>query len=136
MVENTYYQEWYYCLHCTVELSASQAQSGRIKVFEFAIHALETEGVSKEEGQQIVAILLREADLLSATTAAQLGDHIIGNLRKGKVAKGRSLELFPKLLSVLGSGERNRCQEDPLMDGEKKRRELIDSLCSVKYVVR
>ena len=124
-------------MHCTVEFSASasQNQSGRSKVFEFAIHALETEGVSKEEGKQIVAILLREAEYLSVTAAAHLGDQIIDNLRNGKVTKGRSLELFPKLLSVVGSGEAIRCQEESQLDGDKKRRELIDCLCGVKYVV-
>lgn len=126
---------WCYCVRFIVEFSVSQAQSGRIKVFEFAINTLETEGVNKEEGQQVVAILLREADFLSVTAAAQLGDQILSNLRNGKVAKGRSLELFPKLLSVLGSSEGLRCQqEQPLLDGDKKRRELVDCLCAVKYV--
>lgn len=103
-------------------------------MFEFAIHALETEGVSKEEGKQMVAILLREADFLTVPAAAKLGDQIMDNLKKGKVAKGRSLELFPKLLSTVGSGEVGHCSEEAHLDGDRKRRELIDCLCAVKYV--
>ena len=119
---------------CIAEFPASQAQSGRSKVFEFAIHALETEGVSKEEGKQMVAILLREADFLSVLAAARLGHQIMDNLKKGKVVKGRSLELFPKLLSTVGAGEVDHYGDGAQLDGDRKRRELIDCLCAVKYV--
>lgn len=121
-------------MYCIAEFPASQAQSGRSKVFEFAIQALETEGVSKEEGKQMVAILLHEADFLTVPAAAKLGDQIMDNLKKGKVAKGRSLELFPKLLPTVGSGEVGYCSEGAQLDGDKKRRELIDCLCAVKCV--
>ena len=107
-----------------------QAQS---EVFEFLLDILETEDIGKDTGRQLVSILLVEVDHLNPKTASDTANKILQKIKNGSVTKGRSLELFPKLLlSIVESDKEvnSKC----LMDTEEERCVLLDTLCTIRCV--
>ena len=109
---------------------SSQAQS---EVFEFVLDILETEDIGKDMGQQLVSILLVEVDNLNPKTASDTANRILEKIKKGSVTKGRSLELFPKLLVSIVESDKEvngKCS----IDAEEERCGLLDTLCTIRCV--
>jgi len=67
----------------------------------------------------------------------ELAEMLIKGVKEGKVANGRSLELFPKILSAVAAQTSIRYQKDGggcgEMEGAEYKSHLLNSLCSCRW---
>jgi Fanconi anemia group I protein len=120
-------------LDSSVNGSSQSTCSARKDVYVFVLDHLETEDIAKDTGQQLVSILLVEADNLETKTASDIAYKILDKVKNGTASKGRSLELFPKLLSSMMESADGALEEKCGVDADKERSRLLDTLCTIRW---
>ncbi|KAJ7376921.1 hypothetical protein OS493_031515 [Desmophyllum pertusum] len=75
----------------------------RIFVFKHAIQILNEGDLSNKIATEVVGFLLMELDAFPGRTLAELADVFINAIKNGSLSNGKSLELFPKVLSAVAA---------------------------------
>ncbi|KAM9854975.1 Fanconi anemia group I protein [Aulostomus maculatus] len=112
--------------------SSTEGSKRRLLLYQQCIPLCESGDLQPEVAADIIGLLMLETRTLSGSSLAQLASLFVETVKSGKMGNGKSLELFPTVLTALsackaltyGKGELN---------GEEYKRQLINSLCSSRW---
>uniref|UniRef100_M3ZFI5 FA complementation group I n=1 Tax=Xiphophorus maculatus TaxID=8083 RepID=M3ZFI5_XIPMA len=111
---------------------SSEGANRRLLVYEHLIPLCESGDLQAEVAADIIGLLMLETHTLSGSSLAKLATLFVDAIKVGKMGSGKSLELFPTILTALaacaalsyGKGE---------LSGEEYKKQLINSLCSSRW---
>uniref|UniRef100_A0A3B3YAB2 FA complementation group I n=1 Tax=Poecilia mexicana TaxID=48701 RepID=A0A3B3YAB2_9TELE len=111
---------------------SSEGANRRLLVYEHLIPLCESGDLQAEVAADIIGLLMLETRTLSGSSLAKLAALFVDAIKAGKMGSGKSLELFPTILTALaacaalsyGKGE---------LSGEEYKKQLINSLCSSRW---
>ncbi|XP_073239367.1 Fanconi anemia group I protein-like [Porites lutea] len=107
----------------------------RTIVFKHAVQVLNDGDVSNKVASEVVGFLLMELDAFPGNILADLADVFINAIKSGSLSNGKSLELFPKVLSAVAAKDSipmvGECGGE--MAGQEYKRHLLNTLCSSRW---
>jgi len=107
----------------------------RTFVFKHAVQILNDGDLSNKVATEVVGFLLMELDAFPGRTLAELADMFLNAIKSGSLSNGKSLELFPKILSAVSAKEFIPMPGDGggEMAGQEYKRHLLNTLCSSRW---
>uniref|UniRef100_A0A8C5FKU9 FA complementation group I n=1 Tax=Gadus morhua TaxID=8049 RepID=A0A8C5FKU9_GADMO len=105
----------------------------RLLLYQHFIPLCESGDLQSEVAADIIGLLMLEAPNLSGACLAEVASHFVEAIKSGKMASGKSLELFPSVLTALAACESLSFGKGEL-SGEEYKKQLINSLCSSRDV--
>ncbi|KAM6961339.1 Fanconi anemia group I protein [Aplochiton taeniatus] len=112
--------------------SAKEGSSRRLLLYQNFIPLCESGELQAEVAADIIGLLMLETYNLSGPSLAQLASLFVDAIKAGKMGSGKSLELFPTVLTALGACEALSYGKGEL-SGEEYKKQLINSLCSSRW---
>jgi Fanconi anemia group I protein len=104
-------------------------------LFIYAVELLEDEALHPKTASDLIGVLLLEVDMYAAPTLVELSTVFTDCIKAGKVKTGKSLELFPKILSCIAL-----CSSVPLqsvscgtMEGFEYKSQVLNNVCAIKW---
>ena len=94
---------------------------------------INTEDVSTKVVNDLIGFLLMDLDNSPLKELVQLMDHMFKYIEDGLITNGKSLELFPKILSTLMTCSSIPVVDEGSMDGPEYRRMIIEKLCTMRW---
>ncbi|XP_039628954.1 Fanconi anemia group I protein [Polypterus senegalus] len=104
----------------------------QLLVYKHCIQLCESGDLKLEVVSEIIGLLMLETQQLPATSLAELASLYVDNIKEGNLANGKSLELFPTILTALATKETVTYGKGQL-SGEEYKKQLINSLCSSRW---
>uniref|UniRef100_A0A4W6EGB8 FA complementation group I n=1 Tax=Lates calcarifer TaxID=8187 RepID=A0A4W6EGB8_LATCA len=121
---------------CSVVLgsppSTTEGSNRRLLVYQHCIPLCESGDLQTEVAADIIGLLMLETRTLSGPSLAQLASLFVDAIKVGKMGSGKSLELFPTVLTALAACEALSYGKGEL-SGEEYKKQLINSLCSSRW---
>lgn len=112
--------------------TSNEGSKRRLLLYQHCITLCESGDLQAEVAADIIGLLMLETHLLSGPSLAQLANHFVDAIKEGKVGNGKSLELFPTVLTALAGCEVVAFGKGEL-SGEGYKKQLINSLCSGRW---
>uniref|UniRef100_A0AAQ5YBY8 FA complementation group I n=1 Tax=Amphiprion ocellaris TaxID=80972 RepID=A0AAQ5YBY8_AMPOC len=113
--------------------NSTEGSNRRLLVYEHCIPLCESGELQTEVAADIIGLLMLETHTLSGSSLAQLASLFVDAIKVGKMGSGKSLELFPTVLTALAACEALAYGKGEL-SGEEYKKQLINSLCSSRDV--
>uniref|UniRef100_A0A4W6EG48 FA complementation group I n=1 Tax=Lates calcarifer TaxID=8187 RepID=A0A4W6EG48_LATCA len=113
--------------------STTEGSNRRLLVYQHCIPLCESGDLQTEVAADIIGLLMLETRTLSGPSLAQLASLFVDAIKVGKMGSGKSLELFPTVLTALAACEALSYGKGEL-SGEEYKKQLINSLCSSRDV--
>ncbi|ELU05346.1 hypothetical protein CAPTEDRAFT_103113, partial [Capitella teleta] len=113
--------------------SPCEEESGvqrRMLVYNTSISLLQTSELNSKLASSIVQCLRMETDSLPSECLADLASGYVDSIKNDKLGSGRSLELFPRFLSVIQIVEKVNVLN---MSGSEFKGHLINKICSNRW---
>ncbi|KAI1904108.1 hypothetical protein AGOR_G00002290 [Albula goreensis] len=104
----------------------------RVLLYKHCIPLCESGDLQPEVASDIVGLLMMETHALPGPALAQLASVFVEAIKAGSVGSGKSLELFPTILTALSATEALAYGKGEL-SGDEYRKQLINSLCSSRW---
>uniref|UniRef100_A0A3B5B315 FA complementation group I n=1 Tax=Stegastes partitus TaxID=144197 RepID=A0A3B5B315_9TELE len=121
------------CLFCLGSPpSSTEGSKRRLLVYEHCIPLCESGELQTEMAADIIGLLMLETHTLSGPSLAQLASLFVDAIKVGKMGSGKSLELFPTVLTALAACDSLAYGKGEL-SGEEYKKQLINSLCSSRW---
>ncbi|TSK45830.1 Fanconi anemia group I protein [Bagarius yarrelli] len=114
-------------------VSNSDGASRRLCVYKHCIPFCESGDLQAEVASDIIGLLMLETHALPGSALAALASLYVDAIKGGEMGNGKSLELFPTLLTALAATETLAYGTGEL-SGEEYKKQLINSLCSSRDV--
>ncbi|KAK5609003.1 hypothetical protein CRENBAI_017413 [Crenichthys baileyi] len=111
---------------------SSEGANRRLLVYEHLIPLCESGDLQAEVAADIIGLLMLETHTLSGSSLAKLAALFVDAIKVGKMGSGKSLELFPTILTALAACEALSYGKGEL-SGEEYKKQLINSLCSSRW---
>ncbi|KAM9352409.1 Fanconi anemia group I protein [Symphorus nematophorus] len=112
--------------------NSTEGSKRRLLVYEHCIPLCESGDLQTEVAADIIGLLMLETHTLSGPSLAQLASLFVEAIKVGKMGSGKSLELFPTVLTALSACEALSYGKGEL-SGEEYKKQLINSLCSSRW---
>ncbi|XP_071359048.1 Fanconi anemia group I protein [Trachinotus anak] len=112
--------------------SSTEGSNRRLLVYQHCIPLCESGNLQTEVVADIIGLLMLETHTLSGPSLAQLASLFVDAIKVGKMGNGKSLELFPTVLTALAACEVLSYGKGEL-SGEEYKKQLINSLCSSRW---
>ncbi|KAM9572142.1 Fanconi anemia group I protein isoform 2-T3 [Salvelinus alpinus] len=112
--------------------SAPEGASRRLLLYQHCITLCESGDLQTEVASDIIGLLMLETHNLPGPSLAQLASLFVDAIKLGKMGSGKSLELFPTVLTALAATEALSYGKGEL-SGEEYKKQLINSLCSSRW---
>uniref|UniRef100_H2M7Z4 FA complementation group I n=1 Tax=Oryzias latipes TaxID=8090 RepID=H2M7Z4_ORYLA len=112
--------------------NCSEGSNRRLAVYQHCIPLCESGDLQTEVAADIIGLLMLETHTLSGPSLAQLANLYVDSIKVGKMGSGKSLELFPTILTALAACEALSYGKGEL-SGEEYKKQLINSLCSSRW---
>uniref|UniRef100_A0A8C3AZL7 FA complementation group I n=1 Tax=Cyclopterus lumpus TaxID=8103 RepID=A0A8C3AZL7_CYCLU len=109
---------------------STEGSSRRLLVYQHCIPLCESGDLQTEVAADIIGLLMLETQTLPGPSLAKLASLFVEAIKVGKMGSGKSLELFPTVLTALSACETLSYGEGEL-SGEEYKKQLINSLCSM-----
>ncbi|XP_040017935.2 Fanconi anemia group I protein isoform X2 [Gasterosteus aculeatus] len=109
-----------------------EGSNRRLLVYQHCIPLCESGDLQTEVAADIIGLLMLETHTLPGTSLAKLATLYVEAIKAGKMGSGKSLELFPTVLTALSACEALSYGKGELSGGEYKK-QLINSLCSSRW---
>uniref|UniRef100_A0A3P8SIS2 FA complementation group I n=1 Tax=Amphiprion percula TaxID=161767 RepID=A0A3P8SIS2_AMPPE len=113
--------------------NSTEGSNRRLLIYEHCIPLCESGELQTEVAADIIGLLMLETHTLSGSSLAQLASLFVDAIKVGKMGSGKSLELFPTVLTALAACEALAYGKGEL-SGEEYKKQLINSLCSSRDV--
>uniref|UniRef100_A0A3Q3XBG5 Uncharacterized protein n=1 Tax=Mola mola TaxID=94237 RepID=A0A3Q3XBG5_MOLML len=113
--------------------NSTEGSNRRLLVYQHCIPLCESGDLQTEVAADIIGLLMLETHTLSGSCLAQLAALFGEAIKAGKMGSGKSLELFPTVLTALSACEALSYGKGEL-SGEEYKKQLINSLCSSRDV--
>ncbi|XP_057185886.1 Fanconi anemia group I protein isoform X2 [Triplophysa rosa] len=104
----------------------------RLLVYKHCIPLCESGDLQPEVASDIIGLLMLETHSLPGSVLAALGSLYVDAIKMGEMNSGRSLELFPTVLTALAATEALAYGKGEL-SGDEYKKQLINSLCSSRW---
>ncbi|XP_059191024.1 Fanconi anemia group I protein [Centropristis striata] len=112
--------------------TSSEGSDRRLLVYQCLIPLCESGDLQTEVAADIIGLLMLETHTLPGPSLAQLASLFVDAIKVGKMGSGKSLELFPTVLTALSACEALSYGKGEL-SGEEYKKQLINSLCSSRW---
>lgn len=112
--------------------NSSEGSNRRLLVYQHCIPLCESGDLQAEVAADIIGLLMLETHTLNGSCLAQLASLFVDAIKAGKMGSGKSLELFPTVLTALSACEALTYGKGDL-NGEEYKKQLINSLCSSRW---
>ncbi|XP_029008598.1 Fanconi anemia group I protein [Betta splendens] len=112
--------------------STSDGAKRRLLVYQHCIPLCESGDLQTEVASGIIGLLMLETRTLTGPSLAQVASLFVDAIKVGKMGGGKSLELFPTVLTALAACEALSYGKGEL-SGEEYKKQLINSLCSSRW---
>ncbi|XP_058264608.1 Fanconi anemia group I protein isoform X2 [Hemibagrus wyckioides] len=112
--------------------SSSDGASRRLCVYKHCIPLCESGDLQTEVASDIIGLLMLETHALPGPALATLSSLYVDTIKGGEMGSGKSLELFPTILTALAATETLAYGKGEL-SGEEYKKQLINSLCSSRW---
>ncbi|KAM7396515.1 hypothetical protein PAMP_019550 [Pampus punctatissimus] len=112
--------------------SSSEGSNRRLLLYQQCIPLCESGDLQTEVAADIIGLLMLETHTLSGASLAQLASLFVEAIKVGNMGSGKSLELFPTVLTALAACEALSYGKGEL-SGEEYKKQLINSLCSSRW---
>uniref|UniRef100_A0A8C9ZZA6 FA complementation group I n=1 Tax=Sander lucioperca TaxID=283035 RepID=A0A8C9ZZA6_SANLU len=109
--------------------SSTEGSNRRLLVYQHCIPLCESGDLQTEVAADIIGLLMLETHTLPGPSLAKLASLFVEAIKVGKMGSGKSLELFPTVLTALSACEALSYGKGEL-SGEEYKKQLINSLCS------
>ncbi|KAK2834377.1 hypothetical protein Q7C36_015078 [Tachysurus vachellii] len=113
-------------------VSSSDGASRRLCVYKHCISLCESGDLQTEVASDIIGLLMLETYALPGPALAALASLYVDAIKGGEMGSGKSLELFPTILTALAATETLAYGKGEL-NGEEYTKQLINSLCSSRW---
>ncbi|XP_053320955.1 Fanconi anemia group I protein [Spea bombifrons] len=104
----------------------------RLVVYRHCIQLVESGDLQQEVASEIVGLLMLEVHQLPGPSLIELASLFVDAVKSGSFSNGKSLEMFPTILTALSSKESLAYGKGELT-GEEYKKQLINSLCSSRW---
>ncbi|KAJ4938276.1 hypothetical protein JOQ06_002901 [Pogonophryne albipinna] len=112
--------------------SSTEGSTRRLLVYQHCIPLCESGDLQTEVAADIIGLLMLETHTLPGPSLAKLASLFVEAIKVGKMGSGKSLELFPTVLTALSACEALSYGKGEL-SGEEYKKQLINSLCSSRW---
>ncbi|XP_016105212.1 Fanconi anemia group I protein-like isoform X3 [Sinocyclocheilus grahami] len=113
-------------------VSVSHGANRRLLVYKHCIPLCESGDLQTEVTSDIIGLLMLETHSLPGHALATLASLYVDAIKLGEMNSGRSLELFPTILTALAATEALAYGKGEL-SGDEYKKQLINSLCSSRW---
>ncbi|XP_048014628.1 Fanconi anemia group I protein [Megalobrama amblycephala] len=113
-------------------VSVSHGANRRLLVYKHCIPLCESGDLQTEVASDIIGLLMLETHSLPGSALATLASLYVDAIKVGEMNSGRSLELFPTILTALAATETLAYGKGEL-SGDEYKKQLINSLCSSRW---
>ncbi|KAL7868090.1 hypothetical protein SRHO_G00094740 [Serrasalmus rhombeus] len=113
-------------------VSSSDGASRRLCVYKHCIPLCESGDLQTEVASDIIGLLMLETHTLPGSALAALASLFVDAIKVGEMGNGKSLELFPTILTALAATEAIAYGKGEL-SGDEYKKQLINSLCSSRW---
>ncbi|XP_066491115.1 Fanconi anemia group I protein [Tiliqua scincoides] len=116
--------------------SSCSQQSGvvrRLAVYKHCVHLVESGDLHVEVASEIIRLLMLEAHQLPGPALADLATLFVEAIKGGSLLSGRSLELFPTVLTALATLKEGLVYGKGELSAEEFKKQLINTLCSSRW---
>ncbi|XP_041494726.1 Fanconi anemia group I protein isoform X3 [Microtus oregoni] len=108
----------------------------RSQVYSCCIQLIESGELQQEVASAIIGLLMLEVHHLPGPWLVELASEFVSAIREDRLVNGKSLELLPVILTALATKKEVLTCGKGDLNGEEYKRQLIDSLCSVRWAQR
>ncbi|XP_038562542.1 Fanconi anemia group I protein isoform X1 [Micropterus salmoides] len=112
--------------------NSTEGSNRRLVVYQHCVPLCESGDLQAEVAADIIGLLMLETHTLPGPSLAQLASVFVEAIKVGKMGSGKSLELFPTVLTALSACEALSYGKGEL-SGEEYKKQLINSLCSSRW---
>ncbi|CAN9499146.1 unnamed protein product [Ophioblennius macclurei] len=112
--------------------STSEGSKRRLTLYEHLIPLCDSGDIQADVVADIIGLLMLETHTLSGPSLIQLATLFVDAIKVGKNGSGKSLELFPTVLTALTACEVLSYGKGEL-SGEEYKKQLINTLCSSRW---
>ncbi|XP_061773524.1 Fanconi anemia group I protein isoform X2 [Nerophis ophidion] len=112
--------------------TSNEGSERRLLLYQHCIPLCESGDVNSEVAADVIGLLMLETHTLTGSSLAKLGDLFVKEIKVGKITNGKSLELFPTVLTAMTACEKLSYGKGEL-SGEECKKQLINSLCSSRW---
>uniref|UniRef100_A0A8C8ALB5 FA complementation group I n=1 Tax=Otus sunia TaxID=257818 RepID=A0A8C8ALB5_9STRI len=106
----------------------------RLQIYKHCIPLVESGDLHLAKVSEIIGLLMLEARQLPGHALAELATLFVDVIKGGSLSNGKSLELFSTVLTALASSKESLAYGKGELNGEEFKKQLINTLCSSKYV--
>ncbi|NXN17270.1 FANCI protein, partial [Indicator maculatus] len=106
----------------------------RLQVYKHCIPLVESGDLHLSKVSEIMGLLMLEARQLPGQALAELATLFVDVIKSGSLSNGKSLELFSTVLTALANSKESLAYGKGELNGEEFKKQLINTLCSSKYV--
>ncbi|XP_052016219.1 Fanconi anemia group I protein isoform X1 [Apodemus sylvaticus] len=108
----------------------------RYKIYSCCIQLVESGDLQQDVASEIVGLLMLEVHHFPGPLLVDLANDFVGAVREDRLVNGKSLELLPIILTALATKKEALACGKGDLNGEECKRQLIDTLCSVRWAQR
>ncbi|KAJ8393160.1 hypothetical protein AAFF_G00068430 [Aldrovandia affinis] len=112
--------------------TSSEGVACRLLLYKHCVPLCESGDLQPEVASDIIGLLMMETHTLPGPALAQLASVFVEAIKAGSVGGGKSLELFPTILTALSATDTLAYGKGEL-SGDEYRKQLINSLCSSRW---
>uniref|UniRef100_A0A670K3E3 FA complementation group I n=1 Tax=Podarcis muralis TaxID=64176 RepID=A0A670K3E3_PODMU len=105
----------------------------RLSVYKHCVQLVESGDLHVEVASEIIRLLMLEAHELPGSALADLATSFVEAIKGGILLSGRSLELFPTVLTALATAKETLVYGAGELSGEEFKKQLINTLCSSRW---
>ncbi|KAF7241562.1 Fanconi anemia group I protein [Varanus komodoensis] len=102
----------------------------RLSVYHHCIQLVESGDLHVEITSEIIRLLMLEAHELPGPALVDLATFFIEAIKRDSLLSGKSLEIFPTVLTALATSEETLVYGTSELSGEEFKKQLINRLCS------
>uniref|UniRef100_A0A8B9M835 FA complementation group I n=1 Tax=Accipiter nisus TaxID=211598 RepID=A0A8B9M835_9AVES len=106
----------------------------RLQLYKHCVLLVESGDLHLGKVSEITGLLMLEARQLPGHALAELATLFVDVIKGGSLSNGKSLELFSTVLTALASSKESLAYGKGELNGEEFKKQLINTLCSSKYV--
>ncbi|XP_077372688.1 Fanconi anemia group I protein-like isoform X1 [Festucalex cinctus] len=111
---------------------STEGSKRRLLLYQHCIPLCESGDLQSEVAADIIGLLMLETHTLVGPSLAKLAELFVEEIKAGKIGNGKSLELFPTVLTAMAACETLTYGKGEL-SGEQYKKQLINSLCSSRW---
>uniref|UniRef100_A0A8C6HGK9 Fanconi anemia, complementation group I n=1 Tax=Mus spicilegus TaxID=10103 RepID=A0A8C6HGK9_MUSSI len=108
----------------------------RYKIYSCCIQLVESGDLQQDVASEIIGLLMLEVHHFPGPLLVDLASDFVGAVREDRLVNGKSLELLPIILTALATKKEVLACGKGDLNGEEYKRQLIDTLCSVRWAQR